>query len=249
MATDIAALSTAYTEATTALTTSATAKLTADEAYAAAKAEYDTAAANLTSGLQEAGLMPVPAPVPTPVPPPAPAPVPPPTPPPSPKPPLIDRSTLRSWFGWIAAAVVTLVLVIPHVWPAPAPGPVPPGPIPTPGPSPTPVPAGGFRVLICYDKDTLQSMPAAQLNALYDKQVQDYLKAKTVKDGDGKTAGYRIWPTTTDPSGDAAVWQDMWARVGTPLPQIVITNDKSSFAGPLPANTNEMLALLKKYGG
>lgn len=138
----------------------------------------------------------------------------------------------------------------------PEPGPTPPGPGPTPpGPTPPlprPIPGTGMKVLIIYETADLSKLPAAQLAALYSKTVRDYLNQKCVVGPDGKTKEWRLWDKDVVTTGETETWKtamkDNVARAKS-LPWIVIASDTKagSFEGPLPASTEQLLALLKKY--
>jgi hypothetical protein len=120
--------------------------------------------------------------------------------------------------------------------PLPPPGPKPP-PGPTPDPTPTPDPS---------------TLPAKQLNVLYDKGIRDYLNSKCVKGDDGKTPAWRIWDKDVDASKDDKVWGEAMTKAkgvtGFKTPWLVVSNGKTGFSGPLPADTTSALTLLKKYG-
>lgn len=125
----------------------------------------------------------------------------------------------------------------------------PPGPTPTPTPGPSPIPDAGFRVMIVEDKEKLSTLPEAQLAIRTSAVIRDYLDAKCVTEPDGKTKAYRIWDYKTDAKGDLKLWQDALARPRTSMPWIIISTGTSGYEGPLPANIDETLKLLKKYGG
>jgi len=131
--------------------------------------------------------------------------------------------------------------------PTPGPGPPPdPGPTPGPGPSPpgpAPFPEKGLRVLVVFDSKKLTELPASQRVVIFSKAVRDYLLAKA---GPGN---YRFYPVDTDPKNDAKIWQDAFARKRDSVPWIVIGNGEGGEERPLPTTEEEMLALLKKYGG
>lgn len=135
---------------------------------------------------------------------------------------------------------------IPPVPPTP---PTPPKP-PEPPPSPAPIPLAGLRVLIVYEQMDLQKYPSAQQNALYAEEVHKYLQLKCAVGSDGKTAEFRIWDKDTQASGDSQHWAEALKRPRTTMPWVIISNHPTGgFEGPLPANTTELVALLKKFGG
>lgn len=130
------------------------------------------------------------------------------------------------------------------------PGPTPPGPTPTPEPTPdAPIPVAGFRVLVVYETGEVAKLPKEQAAVLYAKQVRDYLNSKCVTGADSKTREWRIWDKDVDASGEAKHWQAALARNRKGVPWIIISDGKTGFEGPLPASVDEMLRLLKKYGG
>jgi hypothetical protein len=135
--------------------------------------------------------------------------------------------------------------------PAPPVPPVPPTPPvpPVPPPSPAPIPADGLHVLIVYDDVNKTKMPAAQLNVLYSVKIRDYLDAKAPLGPDGKTHEWRIWDKGIDGSADSKLWGDAMKRPRSSHPWIVVSDGKTGYEGSLPANVDDTLALLKKYGG
>lgn len=122
------------------------------------------------------------------------------------------------------------------------PGPNPPGPDPLP-----PIPGVGFRVLIVTETKDLSTLPSAQVQAMTAKEVRDYLDSHTVKEGNQPE--YRIFDQNIDLSKASQVWKDAMARPRQALPWIVVTNGKTGFEGPLPANKDALMTLLKTYGG
>lgn len=164
---------------------------------------------------------------------------------------------VRAWqwvssLNWAAIApwvlnVVLIGVVAFFLWNRPepippGPDPNPPTPIPVP---PKPIPVSGLHVLILHE--TGDAMPKEQATILTSKRVRDYLEAKCVSDGKGKA--YRIWDDDVSPAVAPKVFQDMLARPRASLPWIVIMTSQDSYAGPLPANVDETLKLLQKYGG
>lgn len=128
----------------------------------------------------------------------------------------------------------------------------PPGPGPGPGPqppSPAPIPDAGFRVLVVYEAMDAARLPAAQNAILTSGIIRDYLDAKCVVGPDGKTKEYRIWDKDTNGNLDSKLWGDAMARPRKSIPWILISDGKTGFEGPLPADVTSTLDLLKKYGG
>lgn len=129
--------------------------------------------------------------------------------------------------------------------PGPTPGPNPPQPPPTPAP----IPADGLRVLIVEDVAQRVKLPAAQSAILFDKSVRDYLNSKCVAGADSKTKEWRIWDKGVDASAESKLWQDAVKRPAKSYPWLIISDGKTGYEGPLPADVDATLALLKKYGG
>lgn len=128
------------------------------------------------------------------------------------------------------------------------PGPTPPTPTPDPV-DPAPIPVVGFRVLVVYDGPTLTKLPASQQAAIFAADVRAYLNDKCAVGADGKTREWRMWPADTDVSQAEDVWQFAMKRQRASLPWIIVSNGKTGFEGKLPGSKDELLALLKKYGG
>lgn len=133
----------------------------------------------------------------------------------------------------------------------PQPPPVPPQPKPEPIPvppkpvDPAPIPDAGFRVLIVFETD--QTLTAAQHSVIYGKTIRDYLDANCVVEPDGKTRAYRIWDKDVQVGAESKIWRDAFARPHPAIPWIVVSNGKTGFEGPLPANVADTLTLLKKH--
>jgi len=127
------------------------------------------------------------------------------------------------------------------------PPPEPPGPKP-PGPTPPPVPTTNLRVLFVYESGTLTVQQSNTMNAA---AVRAYLSAKCVKGADGKTPEYRYFDKDDDVSKAGGLWPDMWAasKPFATLPVVIIFDGQKGTSYPLPANANDLLALLKKAGG
>lgn len=132
----------------------------------------------------------------------------------------------------------------------PRPPPVPPGPVPPgPTPGPAPIPGDGLRVLVVYESADLTKYPASQVSALYSADLRDYLNSHCAKGPDGKTAEYRIWDQNVSTVNESKTWQDAMKRNRAELPWIVISNGRDGYEGPLPKTKDELLKLLKTYGG
>lgn len=137
---------------------------------------------------------------------------------------------------------------------APEPGPTPPGPDPGPTPNPDPFMGShgarappGFRCLMVYEASDLGKYPDAQRQVLYSDLVRSYLRSKCIK-ADG-TPDYRVFDKDTDLANEDPIWSKVMKLERKSLPWIVIGNGKNGFSGPLPADVDATLSLLKKYGG
>ena len=135
---------------------------------------------------------------------------------------------------------------VPPSPPPPGPGPTPPSP---PAPSDeAPIKVPGFRVMLIYESEDLTKMPASQQLILYSKEVRDYLKAKCVEN-EVKTGEYYILDKDADVSSLPKYIQEAFARPKKSIPWMLISDGKTGYEGPLPANVTDTLKLLKKYGG
>lgn len=144
----------------------------------------------------------------------------------------------------VSTQVVVGTQPLPPPGPGPGPnppGPNPPGPTPPPTPTPVPIPGDGLHVLVVYDPDKLSAMTDDQRAILYGADVRTYLNSKG-------TDVWRIWKSTVDASNEAPLWKDAFSRKRDSLPWIVVSNGKTGFEGPLPANVASTLTLLKTYG-
>lgn len=136
--------------------------------------------------------------------------------------------------------------------------PKPPGPEPVP-PEPTPdvdpVPGQGFRVILLYETDSLQTMPASQVPIFTAGDVRSYLKSKTpIVNG---VPEFRVWDddyTAERMAYETPEWRAAYERAKTDangrLPWLLILRDSAVLASePLPANVADTLTLLRKHGG
>lgn len=103
--------------------------------------------------------------------------------------------------------------------------------------------APGLRVLIVYPKRG--NLTADQQTIIIGKRVRDYVDAKCVKEN-GEPA-YWFLKTDEDVSGLGAGWQKAYALAANRT-WVVVGNGARWEQGPLPANPDKMLELLKKYG-
>lgn len=139
---------------------------------------------------------------------------------------------------------VTVVIEgeVPPTPPVPPVPPVPPEPL-------SPIDGEGFRTLMLYESADKSKYPAEQAVIFTSKRVQDYLRAKSVKNAANPQGAFRIWDVDTDPTDDDPCWAKAMKRPRKSLPWLLVSNGKTGYEGPLPGTVDETLALLKKYGG
>lgn len=143
--------------------------------------------------------------------------------------------------------VIRVAMVRMGLGPQPPPGPNPPGPGPNPPtPNPAPIPLDGFRVLIVYDPMTLA---AAQEGIVFGKQVRDYLQAKCVVGTDGKTKDFWILQTGSDVANAPKWIGDAIQRRPDRKTFMLISDGKTGYDGPIPADVSTAMTELKKVGG
>jgi hypothetical protein len=134
----------------------------------------------------------------------------------------------------------------------PPPGPQPPPPVPPP-PDPTPdtapFPATGLHVLIVFETADAVALPAGQRAILYGKANREFLNAKTAPGPDGRTRSWRIYDADTDVTAEAKVWQDAMAVPRQSLPWLVVSNGRTGFSGPLPADPAAFQAIVNQHAG
>jgi hypothetical protein len=130
----------------------------------------------------------------------------------------------------------------------PAPQPTPVDPVKPVDPA-APIPAAGLRVLVVFDAAKLSTLTAQQQGAIFSKDVRDYLRANCPKGTDGVTPEWRMWPADVDTTGESKLWQDAFKRPRAGDFWVIVSNGVTGYEGPLPANSADMLALIKKYGG
>jgi hypothetical protein len=137
------------------------------------------------------------------------------------------------------------------------PGPNPPGPTP-PGPGPVPIPAQGLRVLFVFESKDLSNLPASQVAAVNAREVREYLNAKCARVDNWPE--WRSYDQHTPMQGESPIWQAAMKRVidgegpdrkgrATSLPWILISDGTRGEEGPMPKTKDELMTLLKKYGG
>lgn len=127
---------------------------------------------------------------------------------------------------------------------APIPPPIPPVPPDPPQPPDPPDPFEGaapaFRVLIVYESADLQKYPVPQLSALTSETWRKYAESKGT---------WRCFDKDTDLTNAPAAFKKAMGKAGSTLPYLLVGNGKKGFAGPMPANIDDLMTILKKLGG
>lgn len=139
-------------------------------------------------------------------------------------------------------------IVVGNVPPGPGPGPNPdPGPNPEPS-DPAPIAGDGLKVLIMFETaEAAKYTRDQQLILAPAKQVADFLNSQCVEDSKGKKA-WRIWDKDVDAENADPAFKDALAKARpTSLPWVLISNGKTGYAGPLPANPSTFIDLVSKY--
>ena len=113
-------------------------------------------------------------------------------------------------------------------------------------PAPPSVVADNLRVMITYETS---SVPRYVANIIGSPIIRNYLREKCAKGGDGAPQFRFIDRDTHFPTCENGFWCKSLERVREKGPQIIIKNDLTSFEGDLPGTVNEVLDLLKRYGG
>lgn len=133
------------------------------------------------------------------------------------------------------------------------------GPQPPPGPvdpvAPDPVNpedkkphVSSFRVI--FVKESGSTLSAAQTAIPGAKIVRDYLFAKTTRES--SVTGWREYDPQTDVKNEQPTMKALWQSVQpklTTIPCIVVEVNGKAEILPYPANVDEAMTLLKKYGG
>jgi hypothetical protein len=93
------------------------------------------------------------------------------------------------------------------------------------------------------------ALPAGQRAILYGKANREFLNAKTAPGPDGRTRSWRIYDADTDVTAEAKVWQDAMAVPRQSLPWLVVSNGRTGFSGPLPADPAAFQAIVNQHAG
>lgn len=120
-----------------------------------------------------------------------------------------------------------------------------PRPKPDTEPDPPPIPnLAGLHILIIYEKD--DTLPFRQDSIIHGERARNWMDAHTPTLGDGQHA-WRIYDQNADLSGALDPWRKGMSRPRDALPWIIISNAKTGYEGPLPANVDAFLQLLERY--
>lgn len=130
------------------------------------------------------------------------------------------------------------------------PGPVPPGPTPPPVP-PTPEPVKTFQVVLV--RESMANMTAAQSGVFFGKAVEEFLTARTTRDG--QYVGWRRHDKDDPTDGDTPAMNELWKAVKTAirpetkLPFAAVSVNGRVTLEALPETPDAAVALFKKYLG
>lgn len=141
----------------------------------------------------------------------------------------------------IARQVLTVVGTGPNPQPEPDPD-------PDVEPDPDPVPVKSFRVI--FVKESGQTLNAAQMAIPAAKAIRAYLNLKTTQEGN--VPGWREYDPQQIVVNDQATMKALWEAVKPkllPAPCMVIEVNGHATVMAFPANADECLTTLKKFGG
>ena len=93
------------------------------------------------------------------------------------------------------------------------------------------------------------SVPRYVSNIIGSPIIRNYLRDKCAKNENGASEFRFLDRDTEFAQCESRFWCESLARVKDKPPQIIIKNDLTSFEGDLPGTVNEVLDLLKRYGG
>lgn len=164
---------------------------------------------------------------------------------------MLTRADLLAFYDEIktvAVGVLAGILVAVTVWghiPAPTPGPTPdPPPVPGPGPKPpppkpqpTPV-VGHLIAMAIYEYDTLQKLPAGQIDLRASSTISDSSKSLDVE-----------WRNYDQDNPSITSWKPKAAEIG--IPALLVIDEKGHLikGEKLPADEAAALSLLKGLRG
>lgn len=113
---------------------------------------------------------------------------------------------------------------------------------------PAPIKLSGLRVLITFDDDKKNQLSRDQIGIIDSSVLRSYLDEKCAKAGD-QTSEWRIVPHTTEFHDDQPTWKQAMAIPRDKSEWLIVSNGKSGYSGPLPANLTETLNLIKSFEG
>lgn len=118
----------------------------------------------------------------------------------------------------------------------------------------TVVSKGSLVVVMVQDESRQDPLPSGVVIAMGAKDVQEYLDAKCAKGADGKTPEAKKYHKLTDVSSQSKAVQEVHAAVVGKMdaskdPYIGIKHGRRIAVGKVPPGKDDMLNLLRKYGG
>lgn len=115
-------------------------------------------------------------------------------------------------------------------------------------PSPPPIPGDGLRMLILEETADRGKLPRPQAAILTSTKVREYLKAKS-----GEMRQLDDDQTAEETAFMSANWKAAYERAKADskgvTPWVILSNGRTGESRPLPASEDELLTLLKSYGG
>jgi hypothetical protein len=112
-------------------------------------------------------------------------------------------------------------------------------PMPWVNPTPAPIPQSGLFVLVIHE-------PSAVLPAEQQAVIDSTVVRSLVRDKKGQI---RVFAPNADLANESKLWQDAMKRPRQSLPWLIVSNGKTGIEGPLPANVDDAVAIIKKYAG
>lgn len=117
-------------------------------------------------------------------------------------------------------------------------------------------PTSGLVVVIVEDETRAEPLTSGQVVAMGAGSVQEYLASHCAKGADGQTPESKKYKKGTDVSLQSPAVQKLHEKVvekmdksGSKDPHIGIQSGRKTAIGPVPEGEQNMLNLLKKYGG
>lgn len=133
--------------------------------------------------------------------------------------------------------------------PPPKPDPVvpdPPKPDPKPDPvttAPFPCPDGGLRVLMVFERANSTKLSPGHHAAIFGVPSRTYLRSVCA----GGENGFRIYDPDDDVTNDDPVWKPAMAVKRDSLPWLVVSNGRTGYSGPLPADPAGLRTEVSKH--